>query len=63
MMQNTIKVIKISKASKVRTITITLVLFLVVSSMGTSFASFGDVAENKFTINCKCISFIRLFLT
>ena len=46
MTQNTIKVIKIRMASKARTITITLVLLLVVSSEGTSFTAFlGGVAE------------------
>ena len=47
-----IKAIKIRKASKVRTIIITLVLLLVVSFMGTSFTFLGGVAENKFTDNC-----------
>ena len=47
-----IKVIKIRKASKVRTIIITLVLLLAVSFMGTSFTFLGGVAENKFTDNC-----------
>ena len=52
MTYDTIEVMKISKASKVRTMIITLVLFLVVSSVETSFTFLGDVAGNKFTINC-----------
>ena len=47
MTYDTIEVMKISKASKVRTMTITFV-----SSVETSFTFLRDVAGKKFTINC-----------
>ena len=55
MTYNTIKIIEIDEASKVRTMTIILVLFLVVSSMGTSFTSLRDVAKKKIDTFFLCL--------